>query len=70
MASKAKEGEAFEMENSEVRFYDVRSRKGRLPFLKKVNCCVITFLIDMYCLVQILSDCQRTLQYSCYGRII
>ena len=25
--------EACEMENSEVRFYDVRSSKGRLPFL-------------------------------------
>ena len=25
------------MENSEVRFYDVRSSKGRLPFLQKVG---------------------------------
>ena len=25
-----------EVENSEVRFYDVRSSKGRLPFLAKV----------------------------------
>ena len=27
--------EACEMENSEVQFYDVRSSKGRLPFLQK-----------------------------------
>ena len=31
--------ENCEMENSEVRFYDVRSSKGRLPFLNKVNRC-------------------------------
>ena len=45
VATKAKEEEkaACEMENSEVRFYDVRSRKGRLPFLKKVNCCEMHF---------------------------
>ena len=39
VATKAKEEEkaACEMENSEVRFYDVRSSTGRLPFLKKVS---------------------------------
>ena len=37
---------ACEMENAEVRFYDVRSSKGRLPFLKKVSFCSIsTFLV-------------------------
>ena len=37
MASEVKEEvkESCEMENSEVRFYDVRSSKGRLPFLNK-----------------------------------
>ena len=45
VASKAKEEEkaACEMENSEVRFYDVRSSRGRLPFLKKVSCCDMHF---------------------------
>ena len=28
--------ESCEMENSEVRFYDVRSSKGSLPFLNKI----------------------------------
>ena len=44
--AEAKEEEklACEMENNEVRFYDVRSSKGRLPFLKKVSLCHI-FLI-------------------------
>ena len=35
--------ESCEMENSEVRFYDVRSSKGRLPFLNKVSCCDACF---------------------------
>ena len=37
VASEVKEEvkESCEMENSEVRFYDVRSSKGRLPFLNK-----------------------------------
>ena len=35
--------ESCEMENSEVRFYDVRSSKGRLPFLNKVSCCETYF---------------------------
>ena len=35
-AVKKEEVESCEMENSEVRFYDVRSSKGRLPFLAKV----------------------------------
>ena len=45
VATKAKEEEkaACEMENSEVRFYDVRSSKGRLPFLNKVSCCETYF---------------------------
>ena len=34
---KKEEVESCEMENSEVRFYDVRSSKGRLPFLAKVT---------------------------------
>merc|ERR1712112_107992 len=38
VASELKEEvkESCEMENSEVRFYDVRSSKGRLPFLNKI----------------------------------
>ena len=36
-AVKKEEVESCEMENSEVRFYDVRSSKGRLPFLAKVS---------------------------------
>ena len=36
--------EACEMENSEVRFYDVRSSKGRLPFLQKVGQRLFLFL--------------------------
>ena len=36
VAVKKEEVESCEMENSEVRFYDVRSSKGRLPFLAKV----------------------------------
>ena len=45
MASEVKEEmkESCEMENSEVRFYDVRSSKGRLPFLNKVSCCDVCF---------------------------
>ena len=45
VASKAKEEEktACEMENSKVRFYDVRSSKGHLPFLKRVSCCGMHF---------------------------
>ena len=35
-AVKKEEVESCEMENSEVRFYDVRSSKGRLPFLAKL----------------------------------
>ena len=34
---KKEEEDACEMECSDVRFYDVRSSKGRLPFLKKVG---------------------------------
>ena len=65
VATKAKEEEkaAFEMENSEVRFYDVRSRKGRLPFLKKVNCCemhfsLICIVLFRFCLMS--QNLQRT----------
>ena len=36
--------EACEMENSEVRFYDVRSSKGRLPFLQEVGQYLFLFL--------------------------
>ena len=44
--AKEEERDACEMENNEVRFYDVRSSKGRLPFLKKVGLPDI-FLISM-----------------------
>ena len=37
LEAKEEKKEACEMENSEVRFYDVRSSKGRLPFLQKVG---------------------------------
>ena len=59
--AEAKEEEklACEMENNEVRFYDVRSSKGRLPFLKKVGLCDI-FLISMMFPVQILPDVNST----------
>ena len=53
--AKEEEKVACEMENNEVRFYDVRSSKGRLPFLKKVGLPDI-FLISMMFLVQILPD--------------
>ena len=36
-AVKKEEVESCEMENSEVRFYVVRSSKGCLPFLAKVS---------------------------------
>ena len=58
LATKAKEEEkaAREMENSEVRFYDVRSSKGHLPFLKKVSCfgmhfSLICIILFRYCLM-------------------
>ena len=35
-AKKKEDFDTFEMENAEVRFYDVRSSKGCLPFLSKV----------------------------------
>ena len=44
------------MENSEVRFYDVRSSKGRLPFLNKVICCDVCFSSLCFSFVQILPD--------------
>ena len=37
MEAKEEKKESCEMENGEVRFYDVRSSKGRLPFLQKVG---------------------------------
>jgi len=55
VASEVKEEmkESCEMENSEVRFYDVRSSKGRLPFLNKVSCCDVYFsslnVVIFYC---------------------
>ena len=48
--------EACEMENSEVRFYDVGSSKGRLPFLQKVGQCLFLFLSIYYVYFQILPD--------------
>ena len=62
--SQAKEEEklACEMENNEVRFYDVRSSKGRLPFLKKVGLCDI-FPISMMFPVQILPDVAEPPSY-------
>ena len=58
MASEVKEEmkESCEMENSEVRFYDVRSSKGRLPFLNKVSCCDVYFSSSCFSFVQILPD--------------
>ena len=53
--AKEEEKVACEMENNEVRFYDIRSSKGRLPFLKKVGPSNI-FLISMMFPVQILPD--------------
>ena len=57
-ASEVKEEmkESCEMENSEVRFYDVRSSKGRLPFLNKVSRCDICFSSLCFSFVQILPD--------------
>ena len=46
--AKEEKKEACEMENSEVRFYDVRSSKGRLPFLQKVGLCYL-FLSFLLC---------------------
>ena len=47
---KEEEVAACEMENAEVRFYDVRSSKGRLPFLKKVSyCSIYTFFNAFPC---------------------
>ena len=46
--AKVDKKEACEMENSEVRFYDVRSSKGRLPFLQKVGQCLFLFLSIYY----------------------
>ena len=58
MASEVKEEvkESCEMENSEVRFYDVRSSKGRLPFLNKVSRCDVCFSSLCFSFVQILPD--------------
>ena len=52
VASEVKEEvkESCEMENSEVRFYDVRSSKGRLPILNKVSCCDLCFSVLCYSL--------------------
>ena len=50
------------MENNEVRFYDIRSSKGRLPFLKKVGLCDI-FPISMMFPVQILPDVAEPPMY-------
>ena len=49
---------ACEMENAEVRFYDVRSSKGHLPFLKKVSFCSISMYFPclMHSIVQVLRD--------------
>ena len=55
--AKEEEKVACEMENNEVRFYDVRSSKGRLPFFKKVGLPDI-FLISLMFLVQILPDVE------------
>ena len=51
-AVKKEEVESCEMENSEVRFYDVRSSKGRLPFLagyvlERDISCVNSFSVQM-----------------------
>ena len=50
VASEVKEEvkESCEMENLEVHFYDVRSSKGRLPFLNKVSCCDLCFSVLCY----------------------
>ena len=57
MALKEEQVEACEMENAEVRFYDVRSSKGRLPFLKKVSYCRFVLpLCLMLPFVQVLPD--------------
>ena len=65
MASEVKEEmkESCEMENSEVRFYDVRSSKGRLPFLKKVSCCDVCFSSLCFSFVQILPDVPEPPMY-------
>ena len=65
MASEVKEEmkESCEMENSEVRFYDVRSSKGRLPFLNKVSCCDVYFSSLCFSFVQILPDVPEPPMY-------
>ena len=65
MASEVKEEmkESCEMENSEVRFYDVRSSKGRLPFLNKVCCCDVYFSSLCFSFVQILPDVPEPPMY-------
>merc|ERR1711894_359056 len=55
--------ESCEMENSEVRFYDVRSSKGRLPFLNKVSCCDVYFSSSCFSFVQILPDVPEPPMY-------
>ena len=51
-AKKKEDFDTFEIENVEVRFYDVRSSKGRLPFLSKVSAFPSDFLDnDASCLV-------------------
>ena len=65
VASKVKEEmkESCEMENSEVHFYDVRSSKGRLPFLNKVSCCDVYFSSSCFSSVQILPDVPKPPMY-------
>ena len=65
MASEVKEEmkESCEMENSEVRFYDVRSSKGRLPFLNKVSCCDVYLSSLCFSFVQILPDVPEPPMY-------
>ena len=66
VATKAKEEEkaACEMENSEVRFYDVRSSTGRLPFLKKVSCCDMHY--SLVCIV-LFRFCLMSQNLQCTG---
>ena len=65
MASEVKEEmkESCEMENSEVRFYNVRSSKGRFPFLNKVSYCDVYFSSLCFSFVQILPDVPEPPMY-------
>ena len=47
VATKQEEKQAGEMENAEVRFYDVRSSSGRLLFLKKVSYCKVSWFMAL-----------------------